>query len=93
LVPLHSIIGDYTSTDAEIEAYQHAHVKIPEIGENGEYILEDGTPLRQYGLLNKTQAFTSNWQVLGYKHQAVNMGAWDEDSEGDEWPNIEGDGM
>ena len=37
---------------AEIEAYQQAHVKIPEIGENGEYILEDGNPLRQYGILN-----------------------------------------
>ena len=49
------IIGNYTLTDAEIETYQHAHVKIPEIGENGEYILENGTPLRQYGLLNNTQ--------------------------------------
>jgi len=144
------IIGDYTSTDAEIEAYQHAYVKIPKIGENGEYILEDGTPLRQYGLLNNTQlkaalrargipgignkdkmikalmaddsthqpgclepdfeegyihwdgsqigsqkqqAFTSNWQVLGYKHQAVDMGDWDEDSDGDEWSNTEEDGM
>jgi hypothetical protein len=36
-------IGDYSQTDAEIEAYQHTHVKIPEIGENGEYILEDDT--------------------------------------------------
>lgn len=49
------IIGDYSQTDAEIEAYQQAHVKIPEIGENGEYILEDGTPLRQYYLLNNSQ--------------------------------------
>ena len=44
-------------TDAEIEAYQHAHVKIPEIGGNGEYILEDGTPLRQYGILNYEQPY------------------------------------
>jgi hypothetical protein len=31
------------------------YVKIPEIGENGEYILEDGKPLRQYSLLNNAQ--------------------------------------
>ena len=46
---------DYSQTDAEIEAYQQAHVEIPKIGENGEYILEDGTPLRQYGILNCEQ--------------------------------------
>jgi hypothetical protein len=34
---LKPIISDYSQTDAEIEAYQQAHVKIPEIGENGEY--------------------------------------------------------
>ena len=33
--------SDYFQTDAEIE---QAYVKIPEIGENGEGILEDGTP-------------------------------------------------
>jgi hypothetical protein len=33
-------IGDYSQTDAEIEAYQQAHVKIPKIWESGEYILE-----------------------------------------------------
>ena len=49
------IIDDYSQTDAEIEAYQQAHVKIPEIGENGEYILEDCTPLREYYLLNNSQ--------------------------------------
>ena len=49
------IIGDFSQTDKEIEAYQQAHVKIPEIHENGEYILEDGTPLRQYALLNNAQ--------------------------------------
>jgi len=49
------IIGDFAQTDEEIEAYQRAHIKIPEIGENGEYILEDGKPLRQYALLSNAQ--------------------------------------
>jgi hypothetical protein len=48
-------IGDFSQTDEEIEAYQQAHIKIPEVGENGEYILEDGKPLRQYALLNNAQ--------------------------------------
>ena len=52
------------------------------------YIHWDGSQIGS----QKQQAFTSNWQVLGYKHQAVDMGAWDEDSEGDEWPDLE-DGM
>ena len=48
-------IGDFAQTDEEIEAYQRAYVKTPEIGENGEYILEDGKTLRQYSLLNNAQ--------------------------------------
>lgn len=142
-------IGDYSQTDAEIEAYQHAHVKIPEIGENGEYVLEDGTPLRQYGILNCEQLraalrargipgigrkdrmikalmvddsthqpgiieltiegythrdgsqaipqrqgeMSSTWQISNYRHEQVDMGAWDEDSdeEGTQWPSEEQD--
>ena len=49
------IIGDFARTDEEVEAYQQAHIKIPEIGVNGEYMLEDGKPLRQYALLTNTQ--------------------------------------
>ena len=119
---------------------------IPEIGENGEYILEDGTPLRQYGILNceqlrvalrsrgipgigrkdrmvkalmvddsthqpgvlelriegythgdgsqagsrKLKEMSSAWQVPNYRHEQVDMGAWDEDSEEDvRWPSEE----
>jgi hypothetical protein len=50
-----STASGYPLTDEEIEAYQQAHVKIPEIGENGEYMLEDGKPLRQYALLSNAQ--------------------------------------
>jgi hypothetical protein len=48
-------IGDFSQTDEEIEAYQKAHIKIPEVCENGENILEEGKPLRQYALLNNAQ--------------------------------------
>ena len=138
-------IGDFAQTDEEIEAYQRAYVKTPEIGENGEYILEDGKTLRQYSLLNNAQlrgalrargipgigkkekmikclmaddsthqpgcfesgfealyihwdgsqmgsqkqkAFSSTWQIQGYRHEVGDMGAWDEDSE-EEWPSLE----
>lgn len=48
-------IGNFWRTDKEIEEYQLAHQKVPEIGDNGEYILEDGTFLRTYTWLSADQ--------------------------------------
>jgi hypothetical protein len=31
----------------------------------------------------------SNKQVEGYEHEVADMGAWDKDSDGEEWPTIE----
>ena len=48
-------ISDWNSVDKELEGYQMAHEKVPYIGENGEYILADGKPLRNYSILFKAQ--------------------------------------
>jgi hypothetical protein len=36
---------------------------------------------------------SSTWQVSNYRHEQVDMGAWDEDSdeEGTQWPSEEPD--
>jgi len=50
-----------------------------------QYIHWDGSLIGS----QKQQAFSSTWQVQGYEHEAGDMGAWDEDSEGEEWPSLE----
>ncbi|KAN0068175.1 hypothetical protein V8E54_013745 [Elaphomyces granulatus] len=127
-------IGDYSQTDAEIEAYQHAHVKIPEIG--GEWRIRtrrrhplatvwnpqlrattssptstrdpwdwqerpDDQGLNGYTHRDGSQVIpqrqgemSSTWQVSNYRHEQVDMRAWDEDSdedEGTQWPSEEQD--
>lgn len=44
-------IGDFTILDHDIEAWQKTHERIPEIGDDGEYIMVDGLPLIDYNVL------------------------------------------
>lgn len=48
-------IGAFHIPDEDIEDYQLAHQRMPEISETGDYILADGKPLRNYSWLSNSQ--------------------------------------
>jgi len=56
-----------------------------ESGFDAIYIHWDGSQMGS----QKQQAFCSTWQIERYEHEVGDMGAWDEDSEGEERPTIE----
>ena len=70
----------FKQTKRSRPSYQQAHIKIPEIGENGECIhniLEDGKPLREYVLLINAQLRAALWARgilgIGKKEKMINL--------------------